>query len=1597
MTFIFSLTTGVNGIISENRVIQNELDMNTTNTEVNIQNNLNNIDPEINYENIIKDTLTEEKNINFQMQNYNKFLNEFIDDNNESNQNIVNKPKTNAYLKTNSYNDWYSRPVINIDFDKVLYQPEETVNFIIQATQNLEPFANQIIEVKIYNGENNFYYSVYGYFEGKNDIQPANTQTYVTNSEGFVSASFIPSLPGRYVVTAKFLNSGYVDYYHVLTVSDLGIFLRMPYYYIPGQDVSGYLMVVDGSNNFNPIESADVNIELITYSWSNEGLEAHSGGELNLNTDENGFTEFSLTTSQNNDYWGELILTASHSGKNSTVRRSIWSSWYYQSQNSVEYVPTFDKPIYQPGEMIKGRVLVWENSYLNATKVPLKFKPITVKLMTPSLITITQRIIPTDENGIIDFEFPLDEDANSGSYRISFETSEFDRQSVEIPVRFYEKPAFKISISTEKSFANPGSNIKGKVLADYYFGKPVTAGNVKVEIIDPSTQTVVSSSSGMTDLNGEYSFSLKIPNSLKETDQVTISASVEDPVGRSVSNSITIATVSDIYVWGWVSPWLPKPDDSIKVNFYSYQASSDNRYGWYWWWRPLPLEDATGKVTVYGRNEGIFGLDSRTKILEKITTTDSSGRGTVEFELPLDTILKYDNFIIEIEVSDDDGRKASTDFSFSYAIVYLEIIPKQDSYLQGEDITLDLNLKKLDGSNASGNVTIVLNDADYDTVAKGSIEIIDGKGELSIPTSDLAPDGYYFGYGFIRYIDESSGYYSWYYYYSEYFVVKMGESSLSKIYVNNLPKTINAGDSIEFDISIQGDTNNPIIIELVKRGITSVYVESQSSAFSFNLENTEFLAPKVTIFIFTILSSGVILEYYASVEILQEFNAEISTDKDVYEPGDTAKVSIKLTGANDKPLDAMTALSFVDGSIYGVVEDPLWEEEFFSSDQKYWPSITTVTNWNGFQPNWWYPWYWALDDAVSVRYYGYVDVLFGAENEIAFDTAAPTKSRSDIPSEPSKEIDIRDNLPESMYWIPRLYIPATGWEQEIVLPDNIGEWVVRLTVTKGGSGAVIKSSFNTQLPFFVEISKPAILMQDDIVGIKGVFYNYHDELVRANVTIFVDGVEILAKNEQNVVIPSNFLTQVTWAVYAKEPGTHNVTITAVGTGVITGNIYTDGIQKTIRIEPNGVLRSQKLGGELLNGTLQLNITQYAETIYQKSSLTIAPGLQNLALSSYERLVGYPYGCVEQTMSRVLPTTLVYQYLLERGELDEDTEKELNNMITSGLSRLYSFRHYDGGFGWWHNDNSNIYMTSYVLYGLNKIVETGIVVDEEIILQAAKFLLDKQSSSGKWTSDYWNINDLPFTAFVTRGLSTIANKSLLTDYGTVMSLAHDFIETQWVNSSYVAALTLESFYNTPYSTFLESNLIQHLQNEYVLDPKLGIYWTDLKKGYKALGKDIETTSTALRVLATIDYGTNAILIQEAIQWIVSKQQRWGWYSTADTSAAIQAFISLSEYESKAILGDVDVIINGNNIASIKYLNDTTPEVSTYKLDDFMKDGENFLNIVRQGSGKVLYYLTTEQTLRQEIVVSYPSTLQGKPGSTIQIPVTLTNPSTEILSK
>jgi len=67
-------------------------------------------------------------------------------------------------------------------------------------------------------------------------------------------------------------------------------------------------------------------------------------------------------------------------------------------------------------------------------------------------------------------------------------------------------------------------------------------------------------------------------------------------------------------------------------------------------------------------------------------------------------------------------------------------------------------------------------------------------------------------------------------------------------------------------------------------------------------------------------------------------------------------------------------------------------------------------------------------------------------------------------------------------------------------------------------------------------------------------------------------------------------------------------------------------------------------------------------------------------------------------------------------------KTLDDMVKAGLERLYSYQHDDGGWGWWPDDSSRVFMTAYVVSGLGQAQGAGYTVDGDRENKARNWLL-----------------------------------------------------------------------------------------------------------------------------------------------------------------------------------------------------------------------------------------------------------------------------------
>ena len=109
----------------------------------------------------------------------------------------------------------------------------------------------------------------------------------------------------------------------------------------------------------------------------------------------------------------------------------------------------------------------------------------------------------------------------------------------------------------------------------------------------------------------------------------------------------------------------------------------------------------------------------------------------------------------------------------------------------------------------------------------------------------------------------------------------------------------------------------------------------------------------------------------------------------------------------------------------------------------------------------------------------------------------------------------------------------------------------------------------------------------------------------------------------------------------------------------------------------------------------------AEAERDRGELTVRlePSLAAGMMGGLSYLENFPYECTEQTLSRFLPNLATVAALERLGIQRPGLRTALDEQVATGLQRLFGQQHLDGGWGWWRQDESNLTISAYVVYGL----------------------------------------------------------------------------------------------------------------------------------------------------------------------------------------------------------------------------------------------------------------------------------------------------------
>ncbi|MEE8584446.1 MAG: alpha-2-macroglobulin family protein, partial [Acidobacteriota bacterium] len=202
-----------------------------------------------------------------------------------------------------------------------------------------------------------------------------------------------------------------------------------------------------------------------------------------------------------------------------------------------------DRPIYLPGETLRGRVLRLDQQ-LRPSAGPLE-----LVISDGKGVKIARLHLRADSFGVAPFELPLANELNEGFWKLEA-SNEGVRSQRDVRVEKVVLPRFGVFVETDRSWALPTQSISGQGLANYFFGKQVEGRFQLTASRWVGLWEVYAEQQGEV-RQGRFEFTLPPPQFVSGTPQrgnegsVKIDVRVLDSLGNPVEASLTVRIVQD--------------------------------------------------------------------------------------------------------------------------------------------------------------------------------------------------------------------------------------------------------------------------------------------------------------------------------------------------------------------------------------------------------------------------------------------------------------------------------------------------------------------------------------------------------------------------------------------------------------------------------------------------------------------------------------------------------------------------------------------------------------------------------------------------------------------------------------------------------------------------------------------------------------------------------------------------------------------------------------------------------------------------------------------------------------------------------------------
>lgn len=645
----------------------------------------------------------------------------------------------------------------------------------------------------------------------------------------------------------------------------------------------------------------------------------------------------------------------------------------------------------------------------------------------------------------------------------------------------------------------------------------------------------------------------------------------------------------------------------------------------------------------------------------------------------------------------------------------------------------------------------------------------------------------------------------------------------------------------------------------------------------------------------------------------RRLNIDIASDKETYRPGDSVSVHISVRDAAGRSMQSEVALSVADVGVLNLINyripDPF--DTFYGSRPL---SVSTSQT---------------LAHLVEQRSYGAKSEDEGGGGGL----------------ESMAGMETRGDFRFTAYWNPSIITGSDGKATaRFKLPDNLTEFKVMASAqTKNSSFGYGESSFNVNKELLLQPALPRFVRIDDMFEGGVVVTNFTGTAGDVTVTSDVSGsIQSNGSQSSTIQLRPGESKEIRFAYSGTTAGDGVFTFTA------KMNNYTDAVTIDVPVRQPVIRESVALYESTADRAEQViiipgNIHNDLGGLEISAASTALVGLEN----SIDYLITYPYGCLEQRLSGILPIILS-EDMVRAFDLKPLRGSDIRTTAQRVLDQLDQFQTDFGGFALWRGSRINSpYISAYTLYIIGEAENRGYHINSSVRDMGIQYIQN-------YLRGYLPGEESPYSTH-----SALAAQALSVYALSLLGINEDAYIEQLYRQRHELPLFAKAFLthaiaNTTNDAKMRETISRELMNAVKVDATSayfeernfdGLEWT--------YSSNVRTTAIILDALLAA--GIEETISQRVVRWLLDERKNGRWRSTQENVYTVRALAAyFKKYESVAPDFTARIAIAGQTVLEEMFRSYSLETIrEEIDFDNFHSGEQLPVDISIDGTGRLYY--------------------------------------------